>query len=214
MTESGPLRVGGWIVRRAGLVDVPAVARMLQAPSLADWPLPGGVTELNVTSATRLMLTHIGLELGEFWVAVEPDGRVRAAVVLLPPLNAGGTGDGQQRLEVALRLELGLLPGIPDLTDMGQLAALVGAPELHWLLLPLAAPGDEQLLHELLACALPAVDATGMPILSLEPGESTGRLAPAGFEPLPVPPTIPVGASFRPGFQSPDDAGALLAASS
>ncbi len=30
-----------WTVRRAQLVDIPAVSRMLRSPSLADWPLPG-----------------------------------------------------------------------------------------------------------------------------------------------------------------------------
>jgi hypothetical protein len=210
MKESRQQRAGGWSVRRAKLIDVPAVARMLKAPSLADWPLPGGVTEDNMNSATRLMLTHIGLELGEFWVAVE-EGHVRAAVVLLPPVVPGGPDQGQQRLEVALRLELGLLPGTPDLTDLAELAALVGVPEMHWLLMPLAAPGDEPILAELLHAALPAVDATGMPVMSLEPGEPSGRLSTAGFEPLTVPSPIPVAASFRPGVASPDDLASLLA---
>jgi hypothetical protein len=211
MKESRPQLVGGWTVRRATLIDVPAVARMLKAPALADWPLPGGVTEDNMNSATRLMLTHIGLEFGEFWVAAEHDGRLRAAVVLLPPVVPGGPDEGQQRLEVALRVELGVVPGMPDLTDMAELAALVGVPDMHWLLMPLAAPDDDAVLTELLEVALPAVDDTGMPVMCLEHGEQSGRLASAGFEPLDVPSPIPVAASFRPGVHSPDDAASLLA---
>jgi len=120
-----------WAIRRARLIDVPAVSRMLKAPSLADWPLPGGLRGDDLTSATRLMLTHIGLEHGEFWVAVEDD-RVTAAVVLLPPTVPRSEDGTQERLEGALRLELGLVPGAPDHTDITQLAELCGAPQMHW----------------------------------------------------------------------------------
>src|SRR5690242_3897955 len=105
MEESRSPRSAGWVIRRAGLVDVPAVARLLGAPTPAEWRRGAGLSEQTLTSATRLVLTHVALDLGEFWVAAEPDGAVRAAVVLLPPGREGG-----EIMDVALRLELGLLP--------------------------------------------------------------------------------------------------------
>lgn len=197
-------------VRRAGLIDIPAVSRMLRAPSLADWPLPGGISDDALTSATRLMLTHIGLEHGEFWVALE-DERVCAAVVLLPPTAPQTLAGNRQRLEEALQLELGLTPGVPDHTDIAQLAAQTGAPQTHWLLMPLHSPGDDDVLDDLLAAALPAVDETGMPVICLEQGASSPAIRSAGFEPLAVPADLDVTASLRPGLQAPDDAGALFA---
>ncbi|GLY27199.1 hypothetical protein [Kineosporia sp. NBRC 101731] len=195
-----------WTVRRARLVDIPAVSRMLRAPSLADWPLPGGVSDDDITSATRLMLTHVGLEHGEFWVADE-DGQVRAAVVLLPPMVPTGAGD----LEGALKLGLGLAPGLHDRTDVAELAELAGAPVMHWLLMPLHAPGDDEVLAELLEAALPAVDVTGMPVMCLEQVAPAAPIREAGFAPLVVPLDVAVTASLRPGIQAPDDAGSLFA---
>lgn len=211
MSESAPSRA--WTVRRAGLVDIPAVSRMLlQAPSLADWQLPGGVSDKDLTTATRLMLTHVGLEHGEFWVADE-DGRVTAAVVIFPPtVPAGGFGTGQA-LEGALKLELGLIPGLPDETDITELAALAGAPDMHWLLMPLHAPADDEVLADLLEAALPVVDETGMPVMCLEQGAPAAAIEAAGFQPLTLPLTMAVTASLRPGAQAPDDAGSLLAVS-
>ncbi len=213
MTESpvaGP--ASAWTVRRARLIDIPAVSRMLRSPSLADWPLPGGVSDDDLTTATRLMLTHVGLEHGEFWVA-DSDGEIRAAVVVFPPtVPAGGFGT-QERLEGALRLELGLIPGVPDTTDITELATLAGAPDMHWLLMPLHAPGDDEVLADLLEAALPVVDQTGMPVLCLEQGAPAAPLRAAGFEPLAVPLEVTVTASLRTGVQAPDDAQALLAVS-
>ena len=209
---SGPPPVRPWTVRRARLIDIPAVSRMLRAPSLADWPLPGGVSEDDLTSATRLMLTHVGLEHGEFWVADE-DSRIRAAVVVFPPTVPTGGFDTKQALEGALKLHLGLVPGLPDSTDVTQLAALTGTPEMHWLLMPLHAPGDEDVLSDLLAAALPVVEETGMAVLCLEQGISSAAIRAAGFEPLAVPIELAVTASLRPGVQAPDDAQALFAVS-
>jgi hypothetical protein len=208
MTEPAAGFARAWTVRRARLVDIPAVSRMLRAPSLADWPLPGGVSETDLTSATRLMLTHVGLEHGEFWVADE-EGHVRAAVVLFPPT----VPQGVERLEGALKLELGLQPGQPDSTDVAALAALAGAPEMHWLLMPLHTPGDDEVLNELLDAALPAVDQTGMPVMCLEQGVPAPAIQAAGFVPLVVPLELTVSASLRPGVQAPDDAGSLFAVS-
>jgi len=212
MNESRPARPinlgGAWTVRRAELIDIPAVARLLHAPARRDWPLPAGLPEENATSAARLMLTHLGFDLGEFWVAVDPANRVIAAVVLLPPISLDNPTEGQKRLRTALRLELGLLPpSTVDLADLTELAALMGVPERHWLMLPVL-DGDrdrDRLLEALLAAALPAVDATGLPVLSLEPWSPSDRVSgsASGFVSIPVPSPIPVSASLRPGLESP-----------
>jgi hypothetical protein len=174
---------GTWTVRRARLVDVPAVARLLGVPhATAAHPMAGSSAEA-VTTATRLILTHVALDLGGFWVAVDDQDRVLAAVVLLPTGEAG-----QQRFRLALRLELGLL--LPSGPEQPQIA---GVPDDHWLLLPVVGVGTQplladwmlaELLAELLAAALPAVDASGLPVLSLQPGQPSRALAGAGFRPL------------------------------
>jgi hypothetical protein len=216
MSESGSapavLPKRAWTVRRAQLIDIPAVARMLRGPALADWQLPGGVSEDDLTSATRLMLTHVGLEHGEFWVADE-DGRIRAAVVIFPPTVPSGGFGTKAALEGALKLHLGLPPGLPDATDITQLAELTGAPEMHWLLMPLHAPADDEVLGDLLAAALPVVDETGMPVMCLEQGAPAAPIQAAGFQPLVVPADLTVSASLRPGVQAPDDAESLFAVS-
>jgi hypothetical protein len=188
-----------WTVRRARLVDVPAVARLLGVPHVAH-PMMGSSTEA-ITSATRLILTHVALDLGEFWVAVDGADRVLAAVVLLPP---GETG--QQRFRLALRLELGLL--LP--TEPAQ-AQIAGVPDDHWLLLPVAGVGTEpmladwmlaELLTELLAAALPVVDASGLPVLCLQPGRPSRALAAAGFRPLAEPMPGVGAAALRPALEA------------
>jgi hypothetical protein len=76
-------------VRRARFVDVPGVARLLTA----DHPVvdldgdgtpdaPGDPEQMS--SATRLVLSHGIMEQGEVWVAEDPDG-LRATTVWLPP---------------------------------------------------------------------------------------------------------------------------------
>lgn len=79
----------GVTVRRARFVDVPGVARLLTA----DHPVvdldgdgapdaPGDPEQLS--SATRLVLSHGIMEQGEVWVAEDADG-LRATTVWLPP---------------------------------------------------------------------------------------------------------------------------------
>ena len=169
-----------WTVRRARLVDVPAVARLLGEGGAYPAPAPAGPSAEAITSATRLILAHVGLDLGEFWVAVDAEERVLASVVLLP------TGDvGQRRFRLALRLELGLL-----MPEDPQHARLEGVPTDHWLLLPAAGAHTEPMLTEwmlaeLLAVALPTVDASGLPVISLQAVPPSGALAGAGFASLP-----------------------------
>jgi len=182
-----------WSVRRAELIDVPAVARLLGAPVPAEWRSGTGLSDQALTSATRLILTHVALEHGEFWVAVDPSGPVRAAVVLLPPGHRSG-----QIMDVALRLELGLLPAARP-----EPVALEDVPDEHWLLLPAAGPHDEQPLRELLDAALPAIDADGRAVLSLQPGPPPRVLFEVGFRSLPTSSLVSGSASLRPGIRRP-----------
>jgi hypothetical protein len=182
-----------WSVRRATLIDVPAVARLLGAPAPAEWRAEAGLSDQALTSATRLVLTHVALDLGEFWVAVGPEETVRAAVVLLPPGERGG-----QIMDVALRLELGLLP-----RALPEPVALAEVPTAHWLLLPAAGPDDEQMLRALLDAALPAIDADGHAVLSLQPGPPPRVLFEAGFRSLSTTSQVTGSASLRPAARRP-----------
>lgn len=65
-------------VRAAELVDVPAVVRMIAAPTPSDdWE--------QTQSAMRLVLAHYALEEGRIWVAERAEGGLLAAAVWLPP---------------------------------------------------------------------------------------------------------------------------------
>jgi hypothetical protein len=162
-------------IRRARLVDVPAVARLLGAPRPEQWRSRAGVSARTITSATRLLLTHVGLEYGEFWVAAGR-GQIRGAVVLLPPAN----GDVQSRLHATLRLELGLpASALPD-------SPLRDGPEGCWLLLAAPVPAGVATFGALLRAVLARVDAEGLPVLSIQPGLPAGVLAEAGFHQIPV----------------------------
>lgn len=86
-------------MRPAGLVDVPAVVRLI-APTPPPPPLsvpdtaPAPVLECSALdweqtqSAMRLVLAHHALEEGQVWVAEREDGTLLAAAIWLPP----GTG--------------------------------------------------------------------------------------------------------------------------
>jgi hypothetical protein len=190
MGESPIPHQADWTVRRAELIDVPAVARLLGAPTPAEWPGAAGLSDRTLTSATRLVLTHVALDFGEFWVAVDRQNRIRAAVVLLPPGRRGG-----QIMDTALRLELGLLP-----SKLPEPLVSPEVPEEHWLLLPAASPGDEPAFRELLDAALPAIDASGLPVLSLQSGPAPKVLFDVGFRAVPAP--VRTGSALlRPGVR-------------
>lgn len=192
MEALGTPRPEGWTVRRAELVDVPAVARLLGAPVPETMPGGFGLSDQMLTSATRLGLTHVALELGEFWVAVDRRNRVLAAVVLLPPGRKG-----MHVMDVALRLELGLLPN-----TLPEPVAMAGIPEEYWLVLPAATSAGEQALRDAIDAALPAIDADGRAVLSLQSGPAQQVLFEVGFRALPE--TVLTGtASLRPGLHHP-----------
>jgi hypothetical protein len=157
------LQPRGLRVRRAGLLDVPAVARLIETGLAGDPGHDGhGLPAATLGAAARLVLTHVGLEYGEFWVAVDDADEVRAAVVLLPPReheDGASIGDG---VEMAFRLQLGL-----SSEQLPDLAGEAGVAGTEWMLLALAAPGLEPVLDDLLAAGLPA----GLsPVALLRPG--------------------------------------------
>ncbi len=127
-----------WKVRRATLLDVPVVARLIEPPSPRAERMPA--------PAVRLVLAHLGLEAGEFWVASGDDGEVRAAIVWLPP---GRDADGNETAQAAalastVRLHLGAFP----VTRLEVLARQQDTAS-GWLELAVAAPGAEPALEEL-----------------------------------------------------------------
>lgn len=196
MQEPGSRQHEGWTVRRATLIDVPAVARLLGAPA-PQWQAGAGLSDQTRTSATRLVLTHVALDIGHFWVGLDDRGQVRAAVVLLPPGRRGG-----EIMDAALRIELELLP-----QALPRPAATADLPDEHWLLLPAAGPDDEHILRALIDAALPAIDADGRPVLSLQSGPPPRVLFEVGFRSLPSdtddPATGHGSASLRPGTLAP-----------
>jgi hypothetical protein len=183
-----------WQVRRARLVDVPAVARLLGAPPPQQWRGGPGLSARTITSATRLLLTHIGLEHGQFWVAVG-GGQIRAAVVLLPPAEDAM----QRRMHQTLRLELGL-----NVAELPEPIERVEVPESSWVLLVAPCPASPAILSDLLTAALDAGEVDGFPVLTIQPDLPAAVLAGAGFQVLPVEAGAGrPGLFFRPPTRSP-----------
>ncbi len=154
------VRAAALLVRRARLVDVPAVARLVgEAP-------PGSAPSLEQPDAQRtlrLLLTHVGIGYGEIWVAHDDASVLRAAAVVLPPAD----DDLERQLRTALRLG-----------SAGATADLGAAPTLppdHWLLLPVGRHADC-----VVAPALAAMDVRGVPVAAL-PGQADDELVAHGF---------------------------------
>ncbi|WP_328364163.1 hypothetical protein OG800_32180 [Streptomyces sp. NBC_00445] len=161
------------VVRAAGLVDVPAVVRLLAPAATASrpaLPVPEGpaVDWEQAQRAMRLMLAHYALEEGEVWVAERADGQLLAAAVWLPP--GTGTEPHHTRFGSLLARELdtcvpekpkeAVLPAAPAL----QAAGLDGP---YWTVVAACAPDDTEawdrsVVAELLAPGLRAVDGEGV----------------------------------------------------
>ncbi|MES5823419.1 hypothetical protein [Streptomyces sp. RG80] len=162
-------------VRRAGLVDVPAVVRLFEAPEhpAVDWD--------QAQRALRLILAHYALEEGQVWVAERVDGTLLAAAVWLPP----GTESPHTRFSGLLARELTTpLPAEPLLsTALKQ--AKPAAP--HWTVVTVCIPDDSEawdrtVVTDLLTPGLQAVDAENTPAvaLTLSP-RHMDQLRPLGF---------------------------------
>lgn len=165
-------------VRRAGLVDVPAVVRLIEAPehpAAVDWD--------QAQRAMRLMLAHYALEEGEAWVAERVDGTLLAAAVWLPP--GTGTDEPRTRFGSLLTRELAACP--PEHPVLPTALKKAGPAEPHWTVATFCAPDDTEawdrtVVTDLLAPGLHAVDAEDAPAvaLTLSP-RHMDQLRPLGF---------------------------------
>ncbi|MFD5142445.1 hypothetical protein [Streptomyces sp. NPDC058401] len=70
-------------VRRAGLVDVPAITRLITSGGMAAHYVPPGRTQ-EAGSVVRLMLAHHSLEAGKVWLAEQTPGDVLAVAAWRP----------------------------------------------------------------------------------------------------------------------------------
>ncbi|WP_328495446.1 hypothetical protein OHS59_23905 [Streptomyces sp. NBC_00414] len=193
-------------VRAAGLVDVPAVVRLITQGS-------AGHSE-QAQRAMRLVLAHHALEQGQVWVAErDDDGTLLAAAIWLPP--GTGTDPTGPHLKSVLSRELdtgrsftgrfetgpfgtgrsftdrsaGLtdcLPQHPVLSTVLD-AAGPGRPSPSWTLVAVGAPDDTEawdraVVADLLAPGLRAVDDDGATAVALTLSARHGdQLRPFGF---------------------------------
>ncbi|WP_055512294.1 hypothetical protein [Streptomyces aurantiacus] len=151
------------VVRAAGLVDVPAVVRLItqpqaQSPSCSasqavDWE--------QAQRAMRLLLAHHALEEGQVWVAErEDDGTLLAAAVWLPPGSGTGGRPGPALKNVLSRELTTRLPRHPVLSRALKAA---GPDQPFWTLVAVCVPDDTEawdrtVVADLLAPGLRAVD--------------------------------------------------------
>jgi hypothetical protein len=117
---------GPWQVRRAGLVDINPIARMLQEHRpFIDLDGDGEPDEVpdpdHAGSATRLVLSHGAFEHGEVWFAQDAEG-VAAAAVWMPPEAEGLAAD----LHRAVTREIGEPPAADGELAHAPLRSIVG----------------------------------------------------------------------------------------
>jgi hypothetical protein len=144
-------------VRAAGLVDVPAVVRLITRSS-------AGHSE-QAQRAMRLVLAHHALEEGRVWVAErDDDGTLLAAAIWLPP--GTGTDPPGPRLKSVLSRELSTGHSTGRSTRRSADASVFCLPPQsapYWTLVAVCAPDetdawDRTVVDGLLAPGLRAVD--------------------------------------------------------
>ncbi|HEY0216627.1 MAG TPA: hypothetical protein VGC57_09565 [Cellulomonas sp.] len=126
---------GPWQVRRAGLVDINPIARLLQAHRpFIDLDGDGEPDEVadpeQAVSATRLVLSHGALEHGEVWFAEDAAGM--AAVAVWMPPDADGLAQDLHRV-VARELGEPLRPD-PELAHTPLRSLVEGTTHLMRLM--------------------------------------------------------------------------------
>jgi hypothetical protein len=193
-TPAPPTRERRVLVRPGGLVDVPAVVRLLVGPpAQAAAPCAGAPDPEQAARALRLLLAHYLLEEGEVWVAEGGLGhsheRPLAAAIWLPP-DARPAG---ARLAGALNRELRHPFDLINAAERVRAAlAAAGPAEWHWTLTTaglLGEASDEALATELLAPGLRAADREGASVLAVTATDRQARqLRACGFgEPRRIP---------------------------
>lgn len=180
-------------VRAAGLVDVPAVARLI-APTDADTgvvpnvprhPDAAPVDWDRARRAMRLMLAHHALEDGQVWVAEREDGTLLAAAVWLPP--SSGAEPPDQRFSGLLSRELALGPQERSFLSAGPGKTEWKPDESHWKVAVVGAlddtsTWDHTVAADLLAPGLRAVDEEGGTAVAVTLSARHGdQLRPLGF---------------------------------
>ncbi|MFE9768091.1 hypothetical protein ACFYPC_26835 [Streptomyces sp. NPDC005808] len=177
-------------VRAAGLVDVPAVVRLIApAPPSTSPSAPAAAPGSSARdweqaqSAMRLVLAHHALEEGQVWVAEQEDGALLAAAVWLPP----GVESEPPETYFSSLLARELAIGRQHRPVLPALLKEAGPPGPHWKVVIAGAPDetsawDRTVAADLLAPGLRAVDdqaATAVAITVSAP--HADQLRPLGF---------------------------------
>lgn len=171
-------------VRAAGLVDVPAVVRMIATPPLTCRPTDGSAPDWEQTQrAMRLVLAHYALEEGRIWVAERAEGGLLAAAVWLPP----GVGSEPPDTRFSSLLARELATGPQDPPPLPTWLKGAGPDVPHWKVVLVGAlddtsAWDHTVAADLLAPGLRAVDAGTATAVALTMSPRHGdQLRPLGF---------------------------------
>ncbi|UIX32192.1 hypothetical protein [Streptomyces sp. GQFP] len=163
-------------VRAAELVDVPAVVRMIVAPTPSDdWE--------QTQSAMRLVLAHYALEEGRIWVAERAEGGLLAAAVWLPP----GVGAEPPDTRFSSLLARELATGPQDLPVPPMWLKDAGPEIPHWKVVIVGTlddttAWDHTVAADLLIPGLRAVDAEAATAVALMMSpRHADQLRPLGF---------------------------------
>ncbi|WP_326719537.1 hypothetical protein OHT59_08515 [Streptomyces sp. NBC_00243] len=177
-------------VRAAGLVDVPAVVRLIApSPPPPSRSVPDPVQECSTLdweqtqSAMRLVLAHHALEEGQVWVAEREDGTLLAAAVWLPP--GAGSEPPDTRFSSLFSRELATRPQERPVLPTGLKGAWPDGP--HWKVVVVGAlddtsAWDHTVAADLLAPGLRAVDSQSATAVAVTTSARHGdQLRPLGF---------------------------------
>lgn len=166
----------GTTVRAAELVDVPAVVRMIAAPTPSDdWE--------QTQSAMRLVLAHYALEEGRIWVAERAEGGLLAAAVWLPP----GVGAEPPDTRFSSLVARELPTGPQDLPVLPMWLKKAGPEVPHWKVVVVGTlddttAWDHTVAADLLTPGLRAVDDEAATAVALTMSPRHGdQLRPLGF---------------------------------
>jgi hypothetical protein len=153
-------------IRMAGLADIPGIARITR-----EGPQLEGIETAVMSTATRLLLTHVAFEHGALWVEQTDTGPVARAVTAVP---AEDLMSQHSVLRDAIR-RLGRPVAPPPLPVFGFGEVLLAELKLVrpvWLLIEISEPsknlnGDPALLGVALQWARERSGTAGEPVMVL-----------------------------------------------
>ncbi len=123
-------------VRRGGLRDVPAIAR------LATYTRSGAAEPARITQARRLLLAHVAFEGGALWVEHDADGILTRAATAIP---AGGDAISRPVLNGILRaFQPPALYATRSELDLDEDLAAIAATAPSWILAQMTATSHHQ----------------------------------------------------------------------